>query len=484
MSAATAILRRSPYDREAPADPPALVQMGRPARSCWVPSRFNAREVDDQGRLLLWNSFTSSLTAFGPGQREGVEALLKREGFTGKLEGLAAYLHERGYIVEADSDEHRRFQLAFGEQHYRTDLLQLILLPSEDCNFRCVYCYEDFARGTMQPWVRDSVKNLVRKRMDQLRELNISWFGGEPLYGWTAMEELAPFFADICREKGIRYFSHMTTNGYLLTPDVADKLLAWQIRDFQITIDGPPEQHDSKRVGRDGSGTWDTIMENLRAMRSRDEGFHVKIRVNYDRENYPTLDELFQILQHEFAGDDRFTVGFHAVGKWGGKNDAELETCGVDESRRIKDELRRAAKGKGLKILGRGLRAVRRGGNVCYAARPYNLIVGADGKLMKCTVILDAKEHNVVGSITPEGDLVLNEDRMALWTQPGFENDDVCRKCYYVPVCQGISCPMIRIDYDRRPCPDTKRGIRRELILSTELDDGGGRPASLAGAAR
>src|SRR3712207_7092344 len=32
------------------------------------------------------------------------------------------------------------------------------LLASEDCNFRCTYCYEDFARGTMQPEVREGIK--------------------------------------------------------------------------------------------------------------------------------------------------------------------------------------------------------------------------------------------------------------------------------------------------------------------------------------
>ena len=37
---------------------------------------------------------------------------------------------------------------------------------------------------------------------------------------------------------------------------------------------------------------------------------------------------------------------------------------------------------------------------VCYAARPYNFIVGASGKLMKCTIALDTQDANVLGRIT------------------------------------------------------------------------------------
>ena len=48
----------------------------------------------------------------------------------------------------------------------------------------------------MQPWVRTGIKRLVEKRLDGLRTLRISWFGGEPLYGFAAIEDLAPFFVE------------------------------------------------------------------------------------------------------------------------------------------------------------------------------------------------------------------------------------------------------------------------------------------------
>src|SRR5436305_15124639 len=108
-------------------------------------------------------------------------------------------------MIKAGTDEFRKIQLAFGQQHYRKDVMQLILLASEDCNFRCTYCYEDFARGTMKPAVRAGIKKLVEKRIKTLGQLDINWFGGEPLYGFAAIEDLSPFFIKICEENSVKY---------------------------------------------------------------------------------------------------------------------------------------------------------------------------------------------------------------------------------------------------------------------------------------
>ena len=61
------------------------------------------------------------------------------------------------------------------------DVLHLILLPTEACNFRCTYCYEDFRLGRMSEDVVRGVEALLSRRAEGLARLEISWFGGEPL---------------------------------------------------------------------------------------------------------------------------------------------------------------------------------------------------------------------------------------------------------------------------------------------------------------
>ena len=469
MSAAKIdIKQESPFD-SLEATPLDLVNIKPLAKKQqWEGSKYNLRTTSEDGSYILWNSYTGAISVFSARQREGIQALLK-QGYTGEPKGVVKYLSDRGFLIPKGTNEYRQVQLGFGQAHYRQDILELILLASEDCNFRCNYCYEDFARGTMLPEVREGVKNLVEKRASRLGQLSVGWFGGEPLYGFKAMEELGPFFTEIAEKHSIHYYSHITTNGYLLTPDVAEKLLAWNVTNYQITLDGMREQHDHNRPARDGSGTFDTIISNLIEFKKRPEMFRVRLRVNFDHENHPYLEELLVLLEKEFADDARFGVSFHGVGRWGGPNDKELAVCGKDEMKIVKDRLRKSAKAKGFEPAG-NLRDVNSiGKNVCYAARPYNFIVGADGKLMKCTIALDKQDHNIVGYLKPDGDMVLNADNYALWVEPAFETDTGCQKCAILPTCQGISCPLIRIEHNQSPCAATpKANVRNELLLAME----------------
>ncbi len=237
------LLQQSPHDLR-PETPQLHVPPEPESPQRWIPSRYNIRSVTEDGRLVIWNTYKGSMSVFSAAQRPMVEEMLSRKGFPAKPEGVGLYLFERGFLVKDGTDEFRRIQLGFGREQYRNDILQLILLASEDCNFRCTYCYEDFARGTMSPAVRQGIKRLVEKRLGTLRELAINWFGGEPLYGMQAIEDLAPFFLDVATKNSLSFSSGMTTNGFLLTPEVAEKLLAWKIRKFQITVDGLEETHD------------------------------------------------------------------------------------------------------------------------------------------------------------------------------------------------------------------------------------------------
>jgi len=311
---------------------------------------------------------------------------------------------------------------------------------------------------------RTGVKRLLLARAERLSALAVSWFGGEPLYGFEAIEELAPFFQVVAGRHGIRLQHHMTTNGYLLSEDVAAKLLSWDIRDFQITVDGAGHLHDTRRVARDGSKTFDTILRNLRALAKRPDPFTVAIRVNFDKATADALDEFLDTLAADFSYDERFSVVFRPMGAWGGPNDDRLTLCGTEEVRVNMRQFRERAFRRGLHI-DTIARIARPGTQVCYAARPYNFIIGAHGQVMKCTVVLDTKDHNIVGTINEDGELTLNADRMALWTEPSYTTDTTCQKCYLLPPCQGLSCPLVRIEEGRRPCPMCKGDLKGELQL-------------------
>lgn len=459
------ILQQSPHDLLPPevAGEAAEEEMSR-----WVPSRYAVRATMDDGRLVLWSSYNGAMSIIRPELRESVEALLTRKGFAARPLGIVKYLRDKGFLVKEGTDEYRRIQIGFGKQQYRSDRLELILLASEDCNFRCTYCYEDFVRGTMQPWVREGIKKLIEKRLKGMRSLSVAWFGGEPLYGLEAIEDLAPFFLKTAEEHSIQFGSNMTTNGYLLTPEIADKLLSWRIRSFQITMDGAPEDHDRSRPARDGQGTFWPIFNNLKALRDRTDEFRVDLRINFDRQNHARVDDLLDMVQEELGQDHRFKVRFRAVGQWGGPNDADLDVCVGDEAQRIAAELKEEARKRGLAGSDEIREIKGMGAQVCYAARPYNFIVGASGKLMKCTIDLDKYDRNVVGHLKADGEMELDVDKLGLWTEPAFERDSKCQKCVVLPVCQGVFCPQIRIESGNSPCTPLRKTYKQELRTVAE----------------
>src|SRR5829696_351484 len=125
------ILQQSPHDLL----PPEPVKPKEEGAVRWIPSRYNIRATTPDGRLVLWNSYRGTMSVFNASQKSRIEALLSQNGFEARQTGIVKYLFERGFLIKEGTDEYRRIQLGFGQQHYRTDVLQLILLASEDCNF-------------------------------------------------------------------------------------------------------------------------------------------------------------------------------------------------------------------------------------------------------------------------------------------------------------------------------------------------------------
>ena len=68
--------------------------------------------------------------------------------------------------------------------------LHLIIMPTEQCNLRCTYCYEDFALSRMAPETVRGLIRLIESRAPDLEMLSLDWFGGEPLLAQDIVEQV------------------------------------------------------------------------------------------------------------------------------------------------------------------------------------------------------------------------------------------------------------------------------------------------------
>src|SRR5262249_54343890 len=159
-----------------------------------------------------------------------------------ELNPFQVLLFKHGFLVQENADERRRTRMRYDSYFGTRERLELILLAHENCNFRCTYCYEVFARNKMQPWVRKAIKQFVSNQTGNFKTLDVSWFGGEPTIALDVIYELSASLIDICDQHRANYISQITTNGYLLNDNVARKLIFdCKISQFQITLDGNPE---------------------------------------------------------------------------------------------------------------------------------------------------------------------------------------------------------------------------------------------------
>jgi uncharacterized protein len=201
------------------------------------------------------------------------------------------------------------------------ELLQLIFLATENCNFRCSYCYEDYNIGKMESEVVNGVKILLKNRIPHLRDLHMSWFWGEPMAAFDVVEEICSSIQFMLKSyPHVNSSSLMTTNGFFLSKEKWSRLSELGVRNFQISLDGEGEIHNKTRRSAFGTPTFDRIWENLCALKDSSIDAYVILRIHFHPENILFLGSLIEKINSNFSHDSRFQVVFQCIRNLGGEN--------------------------------------------------------------------------------------------------------------------------------------------------------------------
>ena len=161
---------------------------------------------------------------------------------------------------------------------------QLILQITQQCNLRCSYCTYSgnyYNRGHSD---KKMTFEVARKAIDfyfeHSREKDvrtIAFYGGEPLFEFSLLKKCVEYAESKTKDKEL--FFYLTTNGTLLTEQIISYLREHRVN-VTVSLDGYKEAHDSNRKEKNGEGSFDLIMDNLRKMREYDEDFFATVRFN------------------------------------------------------------------------------------------------------------------------------------------------------------------------------------------------------------
>lgn len=191
--------------------------------------------------------------------------------------------------------------------------LSLKLIPTKQCNFRCMTCYEHDSIGRMSKDRIQQVKNLIDIYAPNINYLSVEWFGGEPLIATHIIYDISDHILAEISKRNIRYISQRTTDGLQLGLNTFKKLLSKGVKSYRITLDGFTDKFNRAKHSINGSGSLGQVWFNLLSIKKINDDFDIMIKLPINSEKHASLRELCELIQQAFSNDQRFGVLFETI---------------------------------------------------------------------------------------------------------------------------------------------------------------------------
>ena len=190
------------------------------------------------------------------------------------------------------------------------NLKAMCLHVAHTCNLTCDYCFAQAGRyhGAAALMPLETGKRAIdflAANAGGHRNLDVDFFGGEPLMNWPVVKALAAYARGLEHETGKRFRFTLTTNGLLLD----DEVTAFCNREMQnvvLSLDGRREVHDRLRRTVDGRGSYDIVVPKFQKfVRQRgNRGCYIRgtfthANPDFTRDLYHMADLGFQALSME-----------------------------------------------------------------------------------------------------------------------------------------------------------------------------------------
>ena len=337
--------------------------------------------------------------------------------------------HFYPFGVEDNDKEEKYKDYLLNSLQYQSSRLNITLMMTMECNFRCTYCFE---RTSEQEHICEEyidpeafckwIMNIVKRY--SIAEVSICFHGGEPTLAVDNIMIIAAKLREFFETNHIFYLFTMVTNGSLLNELIAQKLVRCGIRIVQITIDGDQKTHDARRFMVNGEGSFNTIIHNIRHL---PESIKVYLNIVYDHDTCDSVLRLYDyLIENDLNKKIELLVLSHV-------KPALRDTEIINENQNVKQEaqdsmmLMKEAVKRGYKV------PSILSPQVCTIKQKNSFVVHPSGKLYKCISGI-GDSHFLIGTIYE------NEDPFDKQFEVINDIDQECQKCIYSVICnQGCA---------------------------------------------
>ena len=343
-------------------------------------------------------------------------------------------------ISDNDTDDYLEYKASITNIRKQRTGMHLTLAPTMDCCFRCHYCFEKYKeKKYMTPEIMDQIIKYVTS-YPELKNIKITWFGGEPLMAVPQIEEFYDKFRDIWQEP---FISNIITTGYHIDKESIRVMQKVGISSVQITLDGMKETHNKVKHLPSGEDVFERILSNIELLNDSAPEINITIRVNLTLENKEEYIPLHKLCLTRFYGRSNITISPAFVLDRGTgdicRSNNNIFFGHIERSKFI------------LNLAKNGINSVfvrypEPFFNECAIRNEMAIAFDPEGYAYKCWEVIGNKEY-AIGKLNDDGILtdinqtILNRQ---LYGADTFD-DPICSQCKYLPICNG-GCPIQRIE--------------------------------------
>ncbi|MBQ3096098.1 MAG: thioether cross-link-forming SCIFF peptide maturase [Clostridia bacterium] len=180
----------------------------------------------------------------------------------------------------------------------------LCLHIAHTCNLNCAYCFASQGkyhgdRAVMSFEVGKRALDFLIENSGSRRNLEVDFFGGEPLMNFDVVKELVAYARSVEKEKGKNFRFTLTTNGLLIDDDVIE-FANRECANVVLSLDGRREIHDRYRVDYAGNGSFDRIVPKFQKLVEARGGKNYYMRGTFTHANPDFLKDVQTMLDLGF----------------------------------------------------------------------------------------------------------------------------------------------------------------------------------------
>ena len=176
----------------------------------------------------------------------------------------------------------------------------LCLHVAHTCNLNCGYCFASQGkyhgdRALMSFEVGRRALDFLMDHSGSRRNLEVDFFGGEPLMNWGVVKRLVAYARSVEKERGKNFRFTLTTNGMLIDDDVID-FANREMSNVVLSLDGRKEINDRTRVDYAGNGSYDRIVPKFQKLVAARGGKNYYMRGTFTHANPDFTKDLFHMV--------------------------------------------------------------------------------------------------------------------------------------------------------------------------------------------